>query len=169
MDKTLSFLACVLFGATAAPDPASAQIVSECRFDVSRLQFQGTPIEQARCLLTPVLRKGQLGTAPQQLGQVLESRVGKPTQIEKAKLAGLLQQEGLGALVDKLDRPVSKTDSGVGARYFVIHDTSQHLGGSAFPSDEAPQLNRLGAKHPDGTWLARVSRDRSRPATRRSG
>ena len=156
MMKTLAFLACMLFGAIASPGSASAQNISHCHFDVSRLEFQGTPIEQARCLLTPVLRKGELGVAPQQLGQVLESRVGKPVQIEKFKLNNLLRQEGFGALANKLDRPVSRTNSGVSARYFVIHDTSQRLDGSAFPPDDDPQLNRLGARYPDGTWVAHI-------------
>lgn len=38
----------------------------------------------------------------------------------------------------------------------MIHDTSQKLQGLQFPPDDDPRLNRLGAKHSDGTWVAHV-------------
>jgi len=156
MSRALVCRAAILLIAVTVSDPTPAQIISRCRFDVTRLQFQGTPIEQARCLLTPVLRKGILGPTPLRLGDVLETRVGRPADIDKTKLGGLLREEGLDSLADMLDRPVSRTESGVSARYFVIHDTSQLLTSSPFPPDDDPRLNRLGARYPDGSWKAHI-------------
>lgn len=87
------------------PRPASAQGLGHCRFDVSRLEFRGSPVEQARCLLSPLARKGVVGAAPAQLGQVLESRVGRPAQIDRAAFTALLRRERLDSVADRLDRP----------------------------------------------------------------
>lgn len=156
MKNTSALAFGIMLGAVGLPSPASAQTLGHCAFDVSRLEFRGTPIEQARCLLSPVARLANVGPAPRALGQVLESRVGKPAAIDRAALGELLRREGLEALAEKMDRPVSRTASGTSARYFVIHDTSQKLRGSAFPPNDDPSLNRLGAKHPDGTWVAHI-------------
>ena len=149
----LLFSGLLLLGAMTATQ-ASARALGRCGFDVEKLDFKGSPTEQARCLMSPVLIGGDLGPAPAQLGAVLEDRVGKATTLDKTKLRKLLADEGLAGLATSLDFPVSRTAQGVSARYFVIHDTSQFYAGTKFPPETDASLNKLGFKHKDGTWVA---------------
>src|SRR4051812_24013944 len=48
-----------------------------CPFDKTKMEFAGTPIEQARCLLRPVLRGGNLGQPLAALPQPLEKLIGQ--------------------------------------------------------------------------------------------
>ncbi len=72
---------------------AGAQITApavECNFDLASLQFAGTPVEQARCLLRHVDPDG--GAAPQQeLPQRIAELVGQPVQIDQCKLTASLR------------------------------------------------------------------------------
>jgi hypothetical protein len=114
--------------------------VAACRFDRGTLQFSGTPVQQAQCLLRPVARWGKVATAPAVLPPVLEAVVGQPVDIDRTQLHGHLAAVGLdeSSVGGSLDGPT-------GARYFVFHDTSSPWLGDApgFPPDDAPSLNNL--------------------------
>lgn len=89
------------------------------------------PVEQAQCLLGTE-RSGTEGLPP-----VLQRLVGRPVKIsERALRAALLKRRIAprdigGALAD----PVSRTERGLPARYFLIHDTSHPVfaAGRPFP------------------------------------
>jgi hypothetical protein len=101
-----------------------------CPFNHQTFSFEGTPINQARCLLRKVLPLGNVGNTPANLPVILENMVGQPCDITRAQLASYLVSHGIqvAAIGGELDQPVSRTDStaapATSARYFVIHDTS---------------------------------------------
>ena len=101
-----------------------------CKFDAATAAFAGTPSEQARCLLRPVKKQGNLGDALPSLPQPLEDLVGKPVAFSKQDLRTFLQAASIAEkdIGGSLDKPLSrgKTTAGTAtpARYFVIHDTS---------------------------------------------
>src|ERR1043165_6871752 len=111
---------------------ASAELKAKglCKFDAATLSIAGTPSEQARCLLRPVKKQGNLGDALQTLPQPLENLVGKPFAPSKQDLRTFLQANNIAEkdIGGSLDKPLSsgKTTAGqpTPARYFVIHDTS---------------------------------------------
>jgi hypothetical protein len=104
--------------------------MSTCPFNHQTFSFEGTPINQARCLLRKVLPLGNVGNTPANLPTILENMVGQPCDITRAQLAAYLVSDGIqvAAIGGELDQPVSRTDStaapATSARYFVIHDTS---------------------------------------------
>ena len=104
----------ILLAAFSAPANGPA-----CPFDKTKMEFTGTPIEQARCLLRPVLRGGNLGQPLSTLPHPLEKLIGQSVKITKASLQKylfahhILESEIGGSLTNK-----------VTAKYFVIHDTS---------------------------------------------
>lgn len=134
--------------------PTSAKTLGACNFDTSSMVFEGSEIQQARCLMRKVLIRGKLGPKPETLGSVLEARVGKHVSVDRLKLETLLKAEKASDLIATLDKPLSVTSSGLPALYFVIHDTSQKIAGTNFPADDSININRLGFKYPDGTWVA---------------
>ena len=90
-----------------------------CAFDESKLEFAGTPLEQAKCLLRPVAEFGRLGAPPAMLPAPLESLIGKPVAITRGTLQHYLeihkiQEDEIGGAVTNVLR----------AKYFVIHDVS---------------------------------------------
>jgi len=128
---TLATPAAAALNCTPKPD-ASAELRSKglCKFDATTLSFAGSPSEQARCLLRPVKKQGNLGDALQSLPQPLEGLVGKPFAPSKQNLRAFLQANNVAEkdIGGSLDKPLSngKTTAGqrTPARYFVIHDTS---------------------------------------------
>jgi hypothetical protein len=114
-----------------------------CEFDSKTLQFVGSPVEQARCLLRPVKIQGALDGAP--LGKLpapLENLIGKTTEIKKENLRRFLQKNKIeeAALGGSLDAPLSKAKlpdgSSAQALYFLIHDTSApFLKDEPFPAE----------------------------------
>ncbi|UUR07463.1 hypothetical protein [Sphingomonas glaciei] len=130
-------LAGVLFQVVQpAPPPP---VVGLCRFEIATLSFAGSPSEQARCLMTPVGKRGALGPAhkrlPKGLAPLLEGRRALP---DKSRVAGLLAAENID--IGGLDEPVSRARDGDPAaplaRYFVIHDTSTpYYADEPFPAD----------------------------------
>ena len=124
-----------------APAPAPGQRPGSCRFNSAALQFRGSPVEQAQCLLRPVGKYGKLSSAPAVLPPSLAAQIGRPIDIDKMRFRGLLSAQGRDEylLGGPLDAPIPR------ARYFVIHDTSQPWLGDAasFPPDDAPQLSEL--------------------------
>src|SRR5256714_11235071 len=101
-----------------------------CVFDDSSLSYTGTPQEQARCLLRPVLMGGHLGAPLKKLPAPLEKLIGKPVNVDKAALRRYLAERNIneadiGGSVDDPLVPANTNDPRAPlARYFVIHDTS---------------------------------------------
>ena len=112
----------------AAPSGAAE---STCSFDTNSLSFPGTPIEQARCLLRPVQRFGNLGKPLPALPDPLEKLIGTAVDVSREKLQAYLHSRSIaendigGPLTNHLD-----------AKYFVIHDTSTpNYGEETFPAN----------------------------------
>jgi hypothetical protein len=135
-----------------------------CSFDERRLSFAGSPIRQARCLLSPVLIHGEIGPPRRRLGAFLEAHVGKRVRIDRARLRALLAAEHLPALAASVETPLSRARNNDPqapfARYFVIHDTSLELSLSEFPANDSEQANGLGWTYPDGTQVAHTFTNR---------
>lgn len=111
-----------------------------CSFDQSKLQFVGTPIEQARCLLRKVGIQGAVGEPLAKLPQPLAKIVGKPAKIDKTKLRAFLTKNNIAEkdLGGSLDQPLATATlpngETVQTLYFVIHDTSSpYLKDAEFP------------------------------------
>ena len=135
-----------------------------CAFDVQRLSFAGSPIQQARCLLSPMLIHGAIGPRHVRLGAFLEMHVGRRVRIDRERLRVLLEAERLPALAASVETPLSRARNNDPqapfARYFVIHDTSLELPLADFPSNESEQANGLGWTYPDGTQVAHTFTNR---------
>ncbi len=101
-----------------------------CPFDRSTLQFMGTPVEQARCLLRPVYPYGRLGRPLAQLPHPLDSLIGQPVNISVEQFRQYLSNRGISEQVlgGNLEAPLCrKRDNAPDAQtadYLVIHDTS---------------------------------------------
>ncbi len=121
---------------------ASAEEIGECRFDRDTLTFAGTPLEQATCLLRKIemlaVRK------PQPLPKVfhrLMTDQRAPSPAMKAAAIAAFPEPYRTFAIEMADKPISSTDGGLPALYFVIHDTSTpFLGNDPFP------------KHLDTDW-----------------
>ncbi len=113
---------------------AAAQMaapVVQCRFDLATMQFAGTPVEQAQCLLRPLGRGGEPGP-DQPLPATLARLVGTHADIDEGKLAAALRHARIPL---PAATPVSETANHWRAAYFVIHDTSSpYIGKKAFPA-----------------------------------
>jgi hypothetical protein len=109
--------------------PVSAQN-KPCQFDEKTLQFVGSPIEQARCLLRPNKIGGVLEVELRKLPKPLEKLVGQPVKIKKEKLNRYLHKQNINPelLGGNLDDPLTvvKLPGGeeIQTLYFIIHDTS---------------------------------------------
>lgn len=120
----------VLLGAVQLAVAQLAAPAVECRFDAASFQFAGVPFEQAQCLLRRVERGG--GASAQPLPPTLARLIGQPAQVDPAKLAQVLRDEGIPL---PPTTPVSETLDHRRAIYFVIHDTSSpSLGDRPFPA-----------------------------------
>jgi hypothetical protein len=109
-----------------------------CRFNSDLLEFEGTPREQAKCLLRPVLKGARLGGKLQQLPDPLEQLVGQPVKFSKDRFRQFLRENNVNEsdLGGSLEDDVSRTSDGARAEYFVIHDTSTPVIGSPeFPEN----------------------------------
>jgi hypothetical protein len=141
--------ACLSFAlsALAITFPARADVFGACRFDTEVLAFAGPPAAQAACLLRPVRRGGYIALQPVRLPPILAASVGRPVEVDRARLRRHLAATGLKrAGFGSIDAAVSRSAAGQPARYFVIHDTSwPDLGDAPFPADldTSPHINRL--------------------------
>lgn len=113
-----------------------------CQFDRETLQFVGSAVEQARCLLRPVKIVGNLGALLDELPAPLEKLIGEKFKIKKEKLRNYLRKNKIeeSALGGWLDQPLSKAklpnNSEIQALYFLIHDTSSpYLKDEPFPAE----------------------------------
>jgi hypothetical protein len=150
----LSSAAVLSLGAPAraqeAPTPRieAPTLIGPCGFSVADLSFQGSPVEQASCLLRFVGPGGKVSSRPARLPRALKDRVGRPFDIAPDVLARGLAAEGCAGLIASLDRPVSRARDNDAtaplARYFTIHDTSTpFLKDKPFPRhmDDRPEIN----------------------------
>jgi len=115
----------------------------ECHFDASTFQFEGAPVDQARCLLRHV-EPGGGADAARDLPPTLARLVGQPASIDTSKLASELRHR---AIPLPSTTPVSETLDHRRALYFVIHDTSSPwIGDQAFPKgfDRQQRFNDVG-------------------------
>lgn len=115
--------------------PVTAQ--GPCGFNAITLSFRGDALEQATCLLRHVEHAGALDSAAPLPG-ALASRIGQPTGITSAALSSYLAAQGIDEadIGGPIAGPVSQTQDGRPAAYFVIHDTSTpNLLDAPFPSD----------------------------------
>lgn len=118
----------------AAAAPATA---GQCAFDRASLSFAGSAREQANCLLRHVAIGGQ--AEAQAVPDALLDRVGTAFAPRRSRLRAVVRGMAPDAardLLNHLHRPLSRTEAGVPAAYFVIHDTSTpYLGEAEFPVD----------------------------------
>jgi hypothetical protein len=109
----------------AAPLPALAEEIAECRFDRDTLTFAGTPIEQATCLLRKIekfaVRKPQ--PVPPVFARLLTDAL-PPNAAHKAAAIAAFPEPYRAYAQLHADAPVSQTEEGVPLQYYVIHDTS---------------------------------------------
>jgi Putative peptidoglycan binding domain len=101
------------------------------------MTYDGSPIEQARCLLRYVKVGGNVDDIPATLPTLLESLIGQPVNFTRKQLVDYLaakeiDENDIGGLVAN---PLSQAPSGERATYFVIHDTSDELASDSFPTD----------------------------------
>ena len=92
---------------------------TRCDFDEAARSFQGTPVEQARCLLRPVQRYGELAAPLATLPEPLEILIGQPVKVNLATLKNYLQTNNIAET--DIGGPLTNRTT---AKYFVIHDTS---------------------------------------------
>jgi hypothetical protein len=112
-----------------------------CPYDPQTMQFIGSPIEQARCLLRPNKVGGVLGEQLEHLPKPLEKLIGQKVDIKKVRLGKYLEiyenPELIlgGSINDPLSSSVAPSGEKIPALYFIIHDTSSpYLGDEEFPA-----------------------------------
>lgn len=119
--------------------PPSQEGFGFCNLSKTALSFAGTPRQQTLCLLTPVQRYARLGKRltelPPTLAAMMADVEGVPS---RAAAEAYLRAEGLtpDTVGGPLNGPVARTQGGLPAAYFVIHDTSTpYFGDAPFPAD----------------------------------
>lgn len=92
---------------------------------------QISSVEQAKCLLRPVLRYGNLGATLTNLASPLNQLLSQPTiELDKETLRRYLNTQNIREtdIGSSLEQPVSRSNNNSSsaelARYFIIHDTS---------------------------------------------
>jgi hypothetical protein len=101
-----------------------------CAFDDSSLSYNGSPQEQARCLLRPVQIGGHLGEPLERLPKPLNKLIGKTLKVSQAALRLYLTAQNIseadlgGSLSDPVSRANPVDVDAAFARYFIIHDVS---------------------------------------------
>ena len=125
MKKLLVCLTAVFLTATAHAENVP------CPFDKTKMEFAGTPVEQAKCLLRPVAQGGVLGQPLATLPQPLEKLIGQPVTITREALLKYLQAHQI--LESDIGGPLTQHAT---AKYFVIHDTStKNYGANPIPDN----------------------------------
>lgn len=113
-----------------------------CKFDEKTLQFAGSPVEQAKCLLRPNKIYGALGEELKDLPKPLGKLVGQKVSVNKEILRRFLAENNFaendlgGSLDEKLSTAKLPNGEEIQALYFIIHDTSSpYLKDEPFPPD----------------------------------
>ena len=139
--------------------PAQAEEIGECRFSRETLTLAGGRVEQAECLLRKIeqlaVRKPQ--PLPKVIRQLMEREDG-PSAAQKAAALAAFPEPYRTFAVQWADAPLSRTEEGLPALYFVIHDTSTPFyANEPFPkrlnqdlkvNDFAPYMNGTFAREP---------------------
>jgi Putative peptidoglycan binding domain len=100
----------------------------KCPFDSTTMQFSGTPLKQAQCLLRFPKQFGHVDDAhaiiPAKLTSILSNL--DTLGFTKEMLRKTLAKHGVSEanIGGSLDRPVSRDGNNNPAKYFAIHDTS---------------------------------------------
>lgn len=113
-----------------------------CEYDPATMQFVGSPVEQARCLLRPNKIGGVLSEPLAKLPDPLEKLIGADVRVKKEKLKAYISKNKIDPMTigGSLDEPLSTAKlpngSEIYALYFIIHDTSTpYLKDEPFPAD----------------------------------
>ena len=115
--------------------------MGECDFNLDSLEYRGTPVEQAKCLMRGLDQTRNLGPPLQNLPDALANRIGRDTGLPSREiLSAYLSNQGFEDFAENLWQPVSRAldnnPEAPAARYFVIHDTSgPNFGHHAFPEE----------------------------------
>ena len=124
------------------PAPRHAVLNTPCPFQAEKLRFEGSPVEQARCLLRPVYPYGRLGRPLHPLPDPLEKLIGTPVTFSVAQFRRYLSRIGVseadlgGNLDSALCRANDNDPKAPIAEYFLIHDTSTpNYGNQAIPDN----------------------------------
>ena len=122
--------------------PVTLKNMGPCNFDLDTLSFAGTPLEQARCLITPVRNGGYLNERLEKLPPAFEDYIGNAKDMPtRDALRSLLRERGLEETFGpNLEKPVAHAQDNDplarSATYFVIHDTSSpNFGTKPWPVD----------------------------------
>jgi len=113
-----------------------------CKFDEKTLQFSGSPLAQAKCLLRPNKIGGNLGEELKELPKPLPKLIGEKVKLKKEKLKNFLlknkiSEENLGGNLDEqLALATLPNGEKISSLYFIIHDTSSpYLKDEPFPEN----------------------------------
>lgn len=113
-----------------------------CKFDEKTLQFVGSPLDQAKCLLRPNKTGGNLGEELKELPKPLRKIIGEKVKLKKEKLRNFLlknqiTEENLGGNLDEqLALATLPSGEKIPSFYFIIHDTSSpYLKDEPFPEN----------------------------------
>ena len=138
----LAFFIAAFASATSAQTPPTS-----CKFDAKELKFQGSALEQARCLMRAVRKSGHLGPV-ESLPRALESLIGNRLQIDKSVFETYVSSQGMAkdSLGGSVHVELSRAEGAnrPTARYFVLHDTSWNVCTDVAKFD--------GADLPDKQW-----------------
>ncbi len=149
-----SVLAALAISAPAASS-AQAQEIGECRFDSATLTFAGSPLEQATCLLRKIDRDAVRNAQP--LPPVIARLMrdgGVPSAAQQAAALAAFPEPYRSYARENAGLPISQTELGLPALYFVIHHTrTPFFGDEPFPPDldNDPQINSF-APYMDGSF-----------------
>jgi hypothetical protein len=108
---------------------------NKCQFDSNTMQFRGTPLAQAQCLLRFPKILGNVDDAPAKMPKTLKGILSNLNTLgfTKAMLRtaldkrGILEQNIGGSLDRAISRANNNDETEPSANYFVIHDTSTLL------------------------------------------
>src|SRR5262245_37526476 len=140
MKLILNSLVFVLGFASAV---AAQDVCSRFRAVPGRCDLNAAPVEQAKCLLRPVKKFGDLGEPLPELPSPFDMLIGESTYsagIEQVKHLITINGISEADVGGSLSVPLTK------AKYFVIHDTSDFLEANEFPADinsKSASLNNL--------------------------
>ncbi len=101
-----------------------------CPFDMAKLSFKSSAVEQAICLLRRVERWGKLSNQEDRLPEPLGNILDKPITVTVASFRAYLSSKGIreqdigGNLTLPLSSARNNRSDAPPAKYFVIHDTS---------------------------------------------
>lgn len=122
-----TLIVAAIFVCTSATRAAN----TSCAFDEATLSFAGSSLEQARCLLRPVKRHGELDAPLRSLPAPLEKLIGEPVTVDLAGLQIYLKTQSIAET--NIGGPLTNRCE---AKFFVIHDTSTpNYGDESIPTN----------------------------------